>query len=130
MQNPKHRRPNRLEIDCQSVSRRVTALRRRVGRRVKIFAALKADGYGFGTLPMARAALFGGADALSLIDRAEAIALRQEGIEEPILLYAGSPIDAEAVAAAERHHLILTVLNERQIEVVAKQARTPVELAI
>lgn len=130
MQNPQHRRPNRLEIDCESVTRRVVALSRRVGRRVKIFAALKADGYGFGTLPMAKAALAGGADALSLIDRAEAITLRQNGIEEPVLLYAGSQIDAEAVAVAERHHLILTVLNERQLEVVAKRARAPVELAI
>jgi alanine racemase len=97
---------------------------------VKIFAALKANGYGFGTLPMAKAALAGGADALSLIDRAEAIALRLEGIEDPILLYAGSPIDADAVAAAERHHFILTALNERQVELVAKRARAPVELAI
>ena len=72
-----HRRPNRLEIDSGSVTGRVAALRRRVGSQVKIFAALKADGYGFGTLPMARAALAGGAEALSLIDRAEAIALRR-----------------------------------------------------
>ena len=71
-----HRRPNRMEIDCSSVSQRVKELRHRVGPSVQIFAALKADGYGFGTLAMARAALAGGADALSLIDRAEAIALR------------------------------------------------------
>ena len=96
-----HRRPNRLDIDSGSVTRRVAALRRRVGSRVKIFAALKANGYGFGTLPMAQAALAGGADALSLIDRAEAIALRRAGIEAPILLYAGAPIDADSVAAAE-----------------------------
>jgi alanine racemase len=41
---------------------------------------------------MAKAALAGGADALSLIDRAEAIALRHAGIDTPILLYAGAPI--------------------------------------
>jgi alanine racemase len=130
MRNQQHRRPNRLEIDCDSVARRVAALRRRVGRRVKIFAALKADGYGFGTLPMARAALDGGADALSLIDRAEAIALREAGVHAPILLYAGSPIDAEAVSAAGQSRLILTVLNERQIDFAAQRARSPVELAI
>ncbi|HME20502.1 MAG TPA: alanine racemase, partial [Acetobacteraceae bacterium] len=82
---------------------------------MKIFAALKADGYGFGTLPMARAALAGGADALSLIDRAEALELRQAGIDAPILLYADAPIDAEAVAAAGASRLILTVLSEREI---------------
>ena len=115
-----HRRPNRLEIDSGSVTGRVAELRRRVGSRVKIFAALKADGYGFGTLPMARAALAGGADALSLIDRAEAIALREAGIDAPILLYAGAPIDADAVAAAETFRLILTVLTARQIDVAPR----------
>src|SRR4051794_15919248 len=128
--NVMHRRPNRLEIDSSSVSRRVAALRKRVGRGVQVFAALKANGYGFGTLPMAQAAIAGGADALSLIDRAEAIALRQAGIEAPILLYAGAPIDADAVAAAEAHRLILTVLSERQIDTVARHARVPIELAI
>ena len=128
--NRLHRRPNRLEIDAASVTHRVVALRQRVGPRVKIFAALKADGYGFGTLPMARAALAGGADALSLIDRAEAIALRQAGIDAPILLYAGAPIDADAVAAAEAFRLILTVLSDRQIDIVARCARAPIALAI
>lgn len=125
-----HRRPNRLEIDSGSVTRRVGALRQRVGSAVRIFAALKADGYGFGTLPMAGAALAGGADALSLIDRAEAIALRQSGIDAPILLYAGAPIDADAVAAAEAHRLILTVVSDQQIETVAHHAGAPVALAI
>jgi alanine racemase len=125
-----HRRPNHLDIDADSVTNRVVALRRRVGPGVKIFAALKADGYGFGTLPMARAALAGGADALSLIDRAEAISLRQAGIDAPILLYAGAPIDAEAVAMAEASRLTLTVLNQREIDMVARHARAPIELAI
>jgi len=125
-----HRRPNGLEIDCDSVTRRVAALRRRVGPRVKIFAALKADGYGFGTLPMARAALAGGADALSLIDRAEAIALREAGIEAPILLYAGVPIDEDAAAAAETFALTLTVLDARDIDTLARHARAPLDVAI
>jgi alanine racemase len=125
-----HRRPNRLEIDAGSVVNRVRLLRAKIGDQVKIFAALKADGYGFGTFAMARAVLSGGADALSLLDRAEAIALRESGIEAPILLYAGAPIDAEAVAAAERYRLILTVLSEAQIDIVARHATRPVSLAI
>jgi alanine racemase len=130
MPDPQHRRPNRLEIDRTSVIRRVAALRRRVGRGVRIFAALKANAYGFGTLPMARAALTGGANALALIDRAEAITLREAGIDAPILLYAGVPIDADAVAAAEQHGLTLTVLSEREIGIIASLARVPIQLAI
>jgi alanine racemase len=124
------RRPNHLEIDSASVTRRLAALRRPVGPRVRIFAALKANGYGFGTLPMARAALAGGANALALIDRAEAIMLRGAGIKVPILLYAGVPIDADAVATAEQYDLILTVLGKQDIGVIATHARVPMEFAI
>src|SRR3954451_135592 len=67
MPDPRHRRPNNVVIDPESVTRRVASLRRRVGRRVRIFAALKADGYGFGTLPMEPAALAGGDDALDAV---------------------------------------------------------------
>ena len=130
MPDPQHCRPNRVEIDTASVTRRVAALRRRVGRGVRIFATLKANGYGFGTLPMARAALDGGANGLALIDRAEAIMLREEGIDTPILLYAGVPIDANAVAAAEQYRLTLTVLSEHEIDYIAALARVPIELAI
>lgn len=105
-------------------------VRHQVGPKVQIFAALKADGYGFATLPMARAALDGGVDALSMLDCAEAIDLRSAGIEAPILLYAGAPIDADAVAIAARQRLILTVLSEQQIDMVALHARAPVSLAI
>jgi alanine racemase len=56
--------------------------------------------------------------------------LRQANIEAPILLYAGAPIDADAVAAAESYRLVLTVLSEREIDVVARHARTPIDLAI
>jgi alanine racemase len=125
-----HRRPNRLVIDSLSVVRRVSALRQKVGAGVRVFAALKADGYGFGTLPMARAALDGGADALSLIDRAEAIKLREAGVTAPILLYAGAPIDAEAVAVAERHALTLTVLSLTEVMTMTRLARAPIDLAI
>jgi alanine racemase len=124
------RRPNRLEIDCLSVVNRLALLRQKVGAGVKIFAALKADGYGFGSLPMARAALDGGADALSLIDRAEAVKLREAGITAPIMLYAGAPIDAEGVAVAERLGLTLTVLSLAEIATVARHARSAIDLAI
>lgn len=124
------RRPNRMEIDSLSVVQRVATLRQKLGPGIKIFAALKADGYGFGSLPMARAALEGGADALSLIDRAEAVKLREAGIMAPILLYAGAPIDAAGVAVAERHALTLTVLSLAEIDAVARHARAPIDLAI
>src|SRR5213594_1644512 len=48
-------------------------------------AVVKADGYGHGALPVAMAALDAGATWLGSCSLDEAIALRREGIEEPIL---------------------------------------------
>ena len=96
-----HHPPNRLDIATASVAGRVRALVEQLGAGVRVLAAVKADGYGFGALPCARAALAGGAWGLALANRAQAIALREAGIAAPILLYAGAPLDAAGVGAAD-----------------------------
>lgn len=66
-----------------------------------VMAVVKADGYGHGLVPSARAALAGGATWLGVAQPAEALALRAAGLEARILtwLYApGAPL-ADLVAA-------------------------------
>jgi alanine racemase len=66
-----------------------------------VMAVVKADGYGHGLLPSARAALRGGASWLGVAQISEALALRADGVQAPLLswLHApGGPM-AEAVAA-------------------------------
>ena len=57
---------------------------------------VKADGYGHGMIPAARAALAGGAGWLGTADLAEALALRAAGITAPVLclMAIGEPADA------------------------------------
>ena len=65
-----------------------------------LMAVVKADGYGHGLVPCARAALAGGASWLGVAHLDEAVALRDAGIEAPILGWIaipGDPIWAEAV---------------------------------
>ncbi len=65
-----------------------------------LMAVVKADGYGHGLVPCARAALAGGAAWLGVANLDEAVALREAGIEAPILGWIavpGDPIWAEAV---------------------------------
>lgn len=67
----------------------------------QVMAVVKADAYGHGLLPVARAAIEGGATWLGTAQVSEALALRAAGIDARILawLYApGAPL-AEAVAA-------------------------------
>ncbi|HEV7208339.1 MAG TPA: alanine racemase [Mycobacteriales bacterium] len=66
----------------------------------EVMAVVKADGYGHGLLPAARAALAGGASWLGTAQVGEALALRAAGITAPVLTWLnppGAPL-AEAVA--------------------------------
>jgi alanine racemase len=80
-----------------------------VGADRKIFAVLKADAYGFGALPMARAFAANGADALAVADLGEGVRLRRHGITLPILVYPNALPDAAADLL--RHDLIPTVTD-------------------
>ena len=54
-------------------------------------AVVKADGYGHGLVPAARAALAGGADSLGVAVLDEALALRAAGITAPVLAWLHGP---------------------------------------
>jgi alanine racemase len=65
-------RPAWLEIDLDAPAENLRSVRRLVGPERKIFAVLKADGYGFGGREMAEVFVAHGADALAFADLAEA----------------------------------------------------------
>jgi alanine racemase len=70
----------------------LAAIRHNAGRLVRaaggarVMAIVKADGYGHGAVPAARAALEGGAAALGVATVAEAETLRAAGIDAPLLV--------------------------------------------
>jgi len=82
-------------VDLGAVTGNVAALCALV-RGSQVMAVVKADGYGHGMVPAARAALAGGAAWLGTADLAEAVALRQAGITAPVacLMAFGDPGEA------------------------------------
>jgi alanine racemase len=87
-------------IDLGAVQANVAHLRRLTGTR-HTMAVVKANGYGHGAVPVARAALAGGADWLGVADIGEALELRAAGIDAPLLawLHDPDPDFADAIAA-------------------------------
>ena len=83
------------QVDLGAITRNVAALRERVGGS-QVMAVVKADGYGHGMVPAARAALAGGATWLGTADLTEALALRKAGLTAPVLclMAIGEPADA------------------------------------
>src|SRR5262249_55522525 len=125
-----HARPNRFEIDLGAIAQYARNIRGLVGPDATVFAALKCDGYGFGLVPVARTVLAAGVNAISVVDRADAIALREAGIKAPILTYPGGLATPEAVAAAETYDLIPTLIDLDSARVYSRHATRTLRIAV
>jgi alanine racemase len=84
-------------VDLGAITANVAALCEAV-RGSEVLAVVKADGYGHGMIPAARAALAGGARWLGVADIAEALALRQAGITARVLCLMAFGDPGEAIA--------------------------------
>ncbi len=104
-------RPVRARIDLQALRHNLSLAREAApGRRV--MAVVKADGYGHGLLPVARALA---ADGFAVASLEEALVLREGAIEAPVLLLAGL-FEAAELEAALAHRLALVVHAEHQLQ--------------
>lgn len=88
-------RPTFVEVDLVAVRHNVRLLR---PQGVELMAVVKADGYGYGDVAVARAALEAGATwlAVSLVE--EGLGLRERGISAPILVLTEFPPGSEKEA--------------------------------
>ncbi len=80
------------EVDLGCIRRNVSRLRGLLAAGTKLLAVVKANAYGHGDVPVARAALEGGADWLAVARVGEGARLRAAGIRAPILLLAEPPL--------------------------------------
>ncbi|WP_030298247.1 alanine racemase [Streptomyces katrae] len=78
------------EIDLDAVRANVRALRERAPG-AELMAVVKADAYGHGAIPCARAAQEAGATWLGTATPEEALALRAAGIEGPVMCWLWTP---------------------------------------
>lgn len=73
-------------IDLDAVRSNIAAVQKRVGSSVKVMVILKADAYGHGAVPIARALEDGCAYAYGVATVEEGIQLRESGSKKPILV--------------------------------------------
>ncbi|MGH0034447.1 MAG: alanine racemase [Myxococcota bacterium] len=88
-------------IDLAALAHNAREARRVSGGR-ELFGVVKADAYGHGAAPVARALVAAGCGQLAVLTVDEASALRDEGITTPILIMRGVWDAAEAREAAAR----------------------------
>ena len=87
-------------VDLDAVAHNIRRLRGSIGH-ARLMSVVKARAYGHGAVPVARAAVAAGADWLGVVDIAEALELREAGIDAPILAWLHGPEAEfdEAIAA-------------------------------
>lgn len=93
------------DIDLSAIADNVAELGRRAGD-AEVMAVIKGDAYGHGLVPVASAAVAGGATYLAVAQLTEAIAAREAGVTAPILTWLFPP--GADLAAAIRADLTLS----------------------
>jgi alanine racemase len=89
-------------VNVAAIERNVARLARETTERSELCAVVKADGYGHGMLPSARAALRGGATWLAVATADEARELREGGIGDDVrVLILGAISDEELPVALD-----------------------------
>ena len=90
------------EIDLDALAGNLAALRGIVDPGTPVHPVVKADAYGHGLVPVARALAGAGADGLCVATLDEALELRDAGVELPILVLYPIPPALAPVAAKAR----------------------------
>ena len=110
-------RPAWVTVDLDAIRRNVRALAA-AAAPAALLATVKADAYGHGAVPVARAALDAGAAWLGVAFVEEGIELRDSGIDAPILLLSEPPPAAAPIVIARG--LTPFVYTEAGIDALAK----------
>jgi alanine racemase len=110
-------RPTRVEVDLGAIRHNVAALK---PAGAELMAVVKANAYGHGDVPVARAALEAGATWLGVALVEEGVGLRAAGIDAPILVLSEFPPGSERSALGA--WLTPTVYSDAGLERLAAAA--------
>ncbi|CDO04119.1 alanine racemase [Oceanobacillus picturae] len=111
-------RPTWAEIDLDAITHNIKAMHERLPKKTKIVAVVKANGYGHGSIQVAKKALDSGATSLAVALLEEALELREAGINAPILVMGWVPPEAAPIAA--KHHITLTFFQKDWLDQVSR----------
>ena len=115
-------------VNLAAIERNTRRIRELVGPATRICAVVKANGYGHGAVPCARAALAAGADVLAVATAQEALELRDAGLTASVLVMGA--LSEEELAVALEADGELVAWSEEFVQRVARRASSPVRLHV
>ena len=126
-------RPTALRVDLRALERNLRFCRERLAgplgdRAPGILAVVKANAYGHGAVPVARTLAARGVDWLGVALVEEGIALRQAGIETPILVLGGAY--EGGWEAMRRFDLVPVVFRDAHLEAASRHGPMKVHVKV
>lgn len=113
--------PAWIEIDLVQFKKNLYLIKQHIGEHTKLCLPVKANAYGHGMIPMARAAVEANVDCLAVSCLQEGILLRQANINIPILVLGA--IHHEQVLDFINNDLEFTVASLFKAKLVAEQIK-------
>jgi len=98
-----------VEVDLGALRHNLQQVRLVVGPKVRILAVVKADAYGHGAVPVARALAAAGVQYLGVTTLEEGLEIRRAGVSIPMLVF--SPLLPDQIEEALINDLDITVFN-------------------
>ena len=108
------------EIDLNAYAHNIKELRRITHSDASLMAVVKANGYGHGSIQVAREALQNGAQWLGVARFNEAVELRKAGLEAPLLILGYTP--ADLAQKLIEYDLTQTVYSYSNAEIFSSKA--------
>ena len=118
-------------IDLAALRANFAEARRHAGGR-EVFAVVKADAYGHGATPVTRALVEAGCSRLAVANPDEGVALRDAGIEAPILVFGGvrNAEEAEVAVARGLTPVIHASADAERVALAARRASQTVSVQV
>ncbi|GAB4249277.1 MAG: alanine racemase [Thermoleophilia bacterium] len=112
---------SRIIVDTSAISRNVRRLVSLLEGEARLYAVVKADGYGHGAVESGLAALDGGAAGLAVATSEEALELREHDYRGPLIVF-GPLFSLEEIEAVAERRVDFTVISEEMIGLLAAAA--------
>lgn len=108
------------EVDIDAVTHNYQMIRERVKKDTQIMCVIKADAYGHGAVFLAKLYEKLGADRFAVSNIEEAMQLRENGIELPVLILGFTP--ASMAKELADHHISQAVFSEDYAQELSREA--------
>ena len=107
------------DIDLDAIASNVAAIRARA--KADVIAVVKADAYGHGAEAVSETCFEAGAVMVAVAEVEEGLALREAGVNGPILVFLG-PTDSSEVAHAVAQDLLMVVWDVERARAISEAA--------